>query len=404
MDADLRNRFLEGMSRVASAVTVVTTDGDGGRFGVTVSSMTSVSADTRRPSLLISVHHLSPACEAIKKNRRFCANVLSDNQSFVSDLFSGRLKHLNQDRFGAITWHVGATGAPIIDGAIVSLDCELKTGLLWGTHFIFIGEVEQMELSAQRSPLVYANRGYRRAIPIAPEDNQARATENQLRVGFFITLGPELVPALIADFAIREPSIDLRLLEADHDDLVEQLRAGSIDTAITFGSVDDPELKVELLSPPDPHVLLAADHPLAGKSALRLADLADQPMILLDQPSVRRANTALFLRHGLTPSIRLQSPTFAMVRGMVAQGLGYTIVPQKPRTMTSLDGSLVSAVPLEEDFPEGAIIALSPRQEHRSALANDFLAKVRTAFGTTLTDGVSIYTEKYRKSGQRIPN
>jgi DNA-binding transcriptional LysR family regulator len=121
--------------------------------------------------------------------------------------------------------------------------------LLWGTHFIFIGEVEQIELSAQRSPLVYANRGYRRAIPIAPEDHQAPcASDNQLRVGFFITLGPELVPALIADFANREPSVDLRLLEADHDDLVEQMRAGSIDTAITFGSVDDPDLTVELLS------------------------------------------------------------------------------------------------------------------------------------------------------------
>ena len=44
------------MSRVASAVTVVTTDGDAGRFGVTVSSMTSVSADTSRPSLLVSIH------------------------------------------------------------------------------------------------------------------------------------------------------------------------------------------------------------------------------------------------------------------------------------------------------------------------------------------------------------
>ncbi len=49
MDADLRTRFLEGMSRVAAAVTVVTTDGQAGRFGVTVSSMTSVSADTFDP-------------------------------------------------------------------------------------------------------------------------------------------------------------------------------------------------------------------------------------------------------------------------------------------------------------------------------------------------------------------
>ena len=202
MDAELRARFVESMSRVASAVTVVTTDGEAGRFGVTVSSMTSVSADTSRPSLLVSIHHLSPAGEAIRKNRRFCANVLSGNQTFVSDLFSGRLKHLNEDRFGEIPWHPGATGAPIIEGAIASLDCELKTALLWGTHFILIGEVEQIELSRQRSPLVYANRGYRRAIPIAPEDRQPHDPHNQLRVGFFITLGPEFVPSLVADIGL----------------------------------------------------------------------------------------------------------------------------------------------------------------------------------------------------------
>lgn len=109
-------------------------------------------------------------------------------------------------------------------------------------------------------------------------------------------------------------------------------------------------------------------------------------MILLDHPSVRRANTALFGRHGLKPFIRLQSPSFAMVRGMVAQGLGYSIVPQKPRTMTGLDGRLIAAVPLEEDFPEGGIIALSPRAGHHNSLADAFLEKVRAAFGATLSD------------------
>lgn len=380
MDADLRSSFIEGMSRVASAVTVVTTDGDAGRFGVTVSSMTSVSADTARPSLLISVHHLSPVREAIRANQRFCANVLSGNQSFVSDLFSGRLKHLNEDRFGAIKWHRGATGAPVIDGSVVSFDCELKTALVWGTHFIFIGEAERIELSAQRSPLVYANRGYRRAIPIAPADDEPHSPENQLRVGFFITLGPELVPALIADFAGRKPSIDLRLLDADHDDLVEQMRAGRIDAAVTFGSVEDSDLDVELFRPPAPHVLVAGDHPLAEKASLRLADLADLPMILLDHPSVRKANSALFGRHAMKPAIRLQSPSFAMVRGLVAQGLGYSIVPQKPQARSGPDGKVLHAIPLDEKFPEAAVIALTPREGRRKPLVEDFLVRCREHF------------------------
>ncbi|THF59096.1 LysR substrate-binding domain-containing protein [Ollibium composti] len=379
MDAELRARFVESMSRVASAVTVVTTDGEAGRFGVTVSSMTSVSADTSRPSLLVSIHHLSPAGEAIRKNRRFCANVLSGNQTFVSDLFSGRLKHLNEDRFGEIPWHSGVTGAPIIEGAIASLDCELKTALLWGTHFILIGEVEQIELSRQRSPLVYANRGYRRAIPIAPEDRQPHDPHNQLRVGFFITLGPEFVPSLVADFASRTPAVDIRLLEADHDDLVEQMRAGKIDAAVTFGTVDEPELEAEVICPADPHVLLSADHPLAAKPSLRLGDVAELPMILLDYPSVRGAVAALFERNGLKPNVRLQSPSFAMVRGLVAQGLGYTLVPQAPRNRDRRGGE-TRAVPLKVDFPEGALVALARRPDRQSELARDFLARCKRSF------------------------
>ena len=385
MDADLRSRFIEGMSRVAAAVTVVTTDGEAGRFGVTVSSMTSVSADTSRPSLLISVHHLSPVCEAIKKNRRFCANVLSGNQSFVSDLFSGRLKHLNQDRFGAIAWHPGATGAPVIDGAVVSLDCELKTALMWGTHFLFIGEAEQIDVSAQRSPLVYGNRGYRRAIPIAPDDHRPPHPGNHLSIGFFITLGPQFVPGLVAGLASQQPDVDIRLLEADHDDLIEQMRAGRIEAAITFGTVNEPDLDAELVCPPAPHVLLSSSHALAGKSSLRLADLADLPMILLDYPSVRAATDLFFKRNGLQPNIRFQSPSFAMVRGLVAQGLGYSIVPQPPQARTGPDGKEILAIPLDEDFPEGAVVAITPRGNQRSEPVKHFLAKCRGSFGHLAT-------------------
>lgn len=379
MDTELRTRFLEGMSRVAAAVTVATTDGEAGRYGVTVSSMTSVSADTSRPSLLISVHHLSPACEAIRRNRRFCANVLSSSQAHVSDLFSGRLKHLNDDRFGAVAWHGAATGSPLIDGAVVALDCELKTALLWGTHFIFIGEVERIELSEQRSPLVYANRGYGRAIPIAPEAQRPRRPENQLSIGFFITLGPQVVPALVEEFARRTPVVDIRLLEADHDDLVEQMRAGRIEAAISFGGVDGPDLAVETICPPAPHVLLAPEHRLAARSSLRLADIAGEPMVLLDYPSVRAATDTLFRRGHAEPRVRLQSPSFAMVRGLVARNLGYSVVPQPPQSEAGPDGRRIVAVPLDEDFPEGSVVAITRRSAPQRRLARDFLDKCKAS-------------------------
>ena len=87
MKPELRMQFLEGMSRAATFVAVVTTDGEAGRFGVTISSLTSVSADGDHPSLLACLHHMSPVAAAILKNRAFCANLLHEDQHQVSDLF-----------------------------------------------------------------------------------------------------------------------------------------------------------------------------------------------------------------------------------------------------------------------------------------------------------------------------
>ena len=78
-DQAIRSKFLEGMSHAACTVNIVTTDGPAGRAGVTVSAMASVSADSARPTLLVCVHHLSPAASKIVENGVLCVNVLRDD-------------------------------------------------------------------------------------------------------------------------------------------------------------------------------------------------------------------------------------------------------------------------------------------------------------------------------------
>ena len=76
------DRFREAMRRMASGVSVITTDGPAGRFGVTVSSLCSLSLEP--PSVLACVHHLSPALRAVIENGVFCANVLCVESSAPS--------------------------------------------------------------------------------------------------------------------------------------------------------------------------------------------------------------------------------------------------------------------------------------------------------------------------------
>lgn len=168
-EPDLRSRFVEGMARAATFVSVVTTDGPAGQAGVTVSSMTSVSADGAGPSLLFCVHHRSQAATAILSNRGFCANLLQESQQGQSDLFSGRDKSDPTRRFERAAWTPGAAGQPVLTGSTASFECELGTAVLWETHYIIVGRVTKVHLSDDPAALLYGQRAYRRAVSIADE-------------------------------------------------------------------------------------------------------------------------------------------------------------------------------------------------------------------------------------------
>jgi flavin reductase len=168
MKPELRMQFLEAMSRAATFVAVVTTDGEAGRFGVTISSLTSVSADGEHPSLLACLHHQSPATDAILRNRAFCANLLHEDQRDVSDLFAGRLtagEHAG--RFERATWSPGELRQPALAGATASFQCRVATSMLWETHHIILGNVVSVELSSSSEALLYGQRAYRRAVNLA---------------------------------------------------------------------------------------------------------------------------------------------------------------------------------------------------------------------------------------------
>ncbi|MFP6742870.1 MAG: flavin reductase family protein [Alphaproteobacteria bacterium] len=166
----LKDKFIEGMSRSASTVSVVTSDGPAGRAGVTVSTLCSVSAEP--PQLLVCVHHKSSACDIIRENGRFCVNVLRDEQTDVSDTFAGRLEAPGGDKFACADWSDLATGSPALDGALVAYDCHLAYYVRCGSHIIFIGDVVDVAIAEDCEDdncraLVYANRAYAAAEPLA---------------------------------------------------------------------------------------------------------------------------------------------------------------------------------------------------------------------------------------------
>lgn len=162
---ETRNAFLRAMAEAATSVTLVTTDGPAGRFGVTVSAFASVSADP--PMLLACINRKSPAAAAVRRNGGFCVNVLSAAQSHLADIFAGRSERFRPYDFDCAEWR-RAEGGWRLDEAVASFDCALDREVAAGSHQILIGRVLETHRCAGPSAgsLVYARRAYSVAQPL----------------------------------------------------------------------------------------------------------------------------------------------------------------------------------------------------------------------------------------------
>ncbi|WP_315837626.1 flavin reductase family protein [Bradyrhizobium prioriisuperbiae] len=173
----LRERFLQGMSHAACTVNIVATDGPAGRYGLTVSAMASVTADTPHPTLLVCVNESSQAARAIVTNERFAVNILRDDQFLVSDRFAGRSKSPNGDKFSNVDITPDALGCPRIIGSLVSFSCRLASWQTIGTHLVLMGSVEDVVMAGSGSPLIYANRSYGRPMPLWRDSRETAAQQ-----------------------------------------------------------------------------------------------------------------------------------------------------------------------------------------------------------------------------------
>src|SRR5262249_50280878 len=96
------------MRKAVSTVGVVTTDGPGGRFGLTVSAMSSVTIEP--PLILVCIHSGSPVVAAVERNRTYCVNLLGEGQVHISEAFAGRHLVAHAHRFAWAEWTPSSPG------------------------------------------------------------------------------------------------------------------------------------------------------------------------------------------------------------------------------------------------------------------------------------------------------
>ncbi|MFL4478969.1 LysR family transcriptional regulator [Paeniglutamicibacter sp. ORCA_105] len=183
-----------------------------------------------------------------------------------------------------------------------------------------------------------------RGLLHAATDLQVMAADagNTLRgkvvIGCYSSLAPTLLTELMAEYGNRHPEVELDFFAGTQQEIHERLLSGELDLAIAYDLTVPPGLTRKRLREAVPVVVLPADHPLAALDTVALAELVDEPMILLDVNPSRENTEMMFSAAGLTPWIRFRTTDFEVTRSMVARGMGYSILVQRPAVDVSYEG------------------------------------------------------------------
>lgn len=152
-----RDHFRAAMARLAASVSIVATDGPGGRHGITASAVCSVSDEPA--TVLACINRASRINSLLKQNGVMSVNVLRRSHREMSLDFAGR-PGAAEDRFAEGEWGVLTTGSPVLINASIALDCRIVSMAEVGTHSVFFGQLVALRLSEGADPLLYYNRDF----------------------------------------------------------------------------------------------------------------------------------------------------------------------------------------------------------------------------------------------------
>ena len=174
----------------------------------------------------------------------------------------------------------------------------------------------------------------------------AQGEQGELRIAFTMYAAWNLLPELVSRFAEHYPDVRLRLEETLPRDLQQALLSGAVDAGLGFPLPVRHSLGYQSLYEDKLCAVLPANHRLAGKRKVDVAELAEDPFICFPgstAPALHEAVMQCCHSAGFQPEIRVETHLQQTIVNLVASGLGVALVPASMARM-QLDGSVFIAL------------------------------------------------------------
>lgn len=212
---------------------------------------------------------------------------------------------------------------PTLSRAIARLEGELGVALLAREgRTVRLTRAGHLLLGSVERALGELERGVR---AVAAEADPAAG---RVAFGFLHTMGTDAVPGLLRGFREDHPRVRFQLVQDYVAAMLERLRAGELDLCLVSPLPDDPRLTARPLDEQVLHLVVPADHRLAGRRRIRLAEVAREPFVALEHGyGLRQITDDFCAEAGFTPRIAFEGEEAETLRGLVAAGLGVALLP-----------------------------------------------------------------------------
>lgn len=217
-----------------------------------------------------------------------------------------------------------------------------------------------------------------------------RGEVGRLALGFVGPATYSVLPPILRVFHERFPDVELDVDELNTGQQLPALREGRLQlgflrppsAADSNGLVIEPVLREAVV------VALRRGHPLAGDTRVHLSELAEEPLLIFRrdlEPTLYDSYMRLCAEAGITPRVLHEANPLHLIIGLVAAGLGFTLLPASVRKLQRPDVVYRPVVPQ----PPKVVIAAAWRIDEPSPTLHAFLGVMREVIGQRVPTGSS---------------
>lgn len=227
----------------------------------------------------------------------------------------------------------------------------------------------------------------------------AKSTPQILKVACFAPFGSCFIADVLKVFVDTYGPTEIVLYEGDQSQLREWLANGSVDLVITYDiGPSFGDNRVTPICKVPAHAILPANDPLARKKVVRIADLAQRPLVLLDLPQTSIYLMTLFDVLATKPAVKLRTRSYDTVRSAVSAGFGVAILNMRPSRHSVPDTPGVVRRPLADSFSPPTLIVADLYGPNKPAFVRAMIQTIRDFFRDLGPEGFAVTTKNRAKT------